>query len=288
MKKIILLAFISLFYSANLLGQQFVSENNQWNVLTTRFMDGKSTEIFKIGQDSVVNSLTYKKILVSSDSMHTAHFRGLVREDSGIVWFIHTDDTLESVLYNFNLKAGDSAYIANGFCYYGTTIPIYVVKVDTAEYFGIQHKRWLITDDFGFEEYWIDGIGSTSGPMYSMFTDAIVGPVFDLLCFHNGDTLMYENENENSCWVVGIEENRQPVALLKPNPVAKGRPFSIETTKEIVDIKLYNTSGKLIEVVKKQSPYSATVNTTPLQAGLYVIRIKVKGIKTDTYKLLIE
>ena len=288
MKSKLLLSTVLLLWGVSLLGQQFISEQNQWNVLSTVFPGGKSTEVYRIEGDSVFKSNSYKKIWATFDSLSTWQYRGLLRQESGIVWYVHPDDSTERVLYNFNLNAGDSETIVNSFCSPGDSISVSVYEVDTVEYFGIQHKRWHLTNDFGLEDYWVEGIGSLSGPLYSMYGSVIVCPSWDLLCFHNSDTLYYQNENENSCWIVGIDENVKVNARLKPNPVIKGRPFVIEANREITDIFLYNSTGFLIKSIKGFKQHSVTVGTADLNKGLYLIAIKAKGNHTETYKVVVE
>ena len=286
MKSKLLLSTVLLLWGVSLLAQQFISEQNQWNVLSTFYPGGKSTEIYKIEGDSVFKSNSYKMIWVTFDSLSTWQFRGLLRQESKIVWYVHPNDSTEKILYNFNLNAGDSETIVNGLCSPGDSISVSVDEVDTVEYFGIQHKRWHLTSDFVLEDYWVEGIGSLSGPLYSMYGSVIVCPSWDLLCFHSSDTLYYQNEN--SCWIVGIDENAKVNARLKPNPVTKGRPFVIEANREITDIFLYNSTGCLVKFVKGFKQHSVTVETADLNKGLYLIAIKAKGNLTETYKVVIE
>ncbi len=288
MKSKLLLSMALLLIGVTLFGQQFVSEQNQWNVMLTVFPGGTSTEIFKIEGDSVFKSISYKKIWISYDSLSTWIFTGLLREDADVVWFVNKTDTTENILYNFNLVTGDTITIVNGFCSEGESVSVSVQEVDTVEFFGTRYKRLHLFDNNMMEDYWLEGVGSLSGPLYSMFGSIIVCPAWELLCSYRGESIVYENENEGSCWVVGIDENKQIDAVLKPNPVVKGQPFTIETVQNITNVSIYNASGSLIKTVSKLAPHVAEIQTSELKSGMYLIKIIVKGNKTATYKLVVK
>ena len=288
MKSKLLLSMVLLLIGVTLLGQQFVSEQNQWNVMLTTFPRGTSTEVFKIEGDSAFKSISYKKIWVSYDSLSTWIFQGLLREDADVVWFVNKTDTTEKILYNFNLVTGDTITIVNGFCSDGESVSVSVQGVDTVEFYGTRYKRLHLSDNNVTEDYWLEGIGSLSGPLYSMFGSFIVCPAWELLCSYRGESIVYENENEGRCWVVGIDENKQIDAVLKPNPVVKGQPFTIETVQDITNVSIYNASGSLIKTVSKLAPHVAVIQTSGLNSGLYLIKIIVKGNKTATYKLVVK
>jgi hypothetical protein len=66
-KQIILIVLISTV-SISLFGQNFISEDKQWNVRLTGWAGAYSTEIYFIEGDSTLNSLNYKKVWASFDS----------------------------------------------------------------------------------------------------------------------------------------------------------------------------------------------------------------------------
>jgi len=76
MKRIIC-TLIILFLSYSSYNQNFISESKQWNVVLFSW-GGISTEIFRISEDSIVNTLSYKKIWVSYDSLNSWVFQGLL------------------------------------------------------------------------------------------------------------------------------------------------------------------------------------------------------------------
>jgi len=288
MKTNIYLTIVMLIMGSSLFGQQFVTDQNSWNVMSTLYPEGGTTEIYKMEGDTVIDSRSYVKIWASLDSLETWQPKGFLRQDSLVVWYRSPDDTTDYLLYDFNLNTGDSASIVNVFCEPGQTINVYVQSSDSVEYSGVKYKRLHLVDEMGFEDYWLNGIGSLSGPLYSMYGSLIVCPEWDLLCFHHADTLVYQNENENSCWVVGIDEYKQVEASLKPNPVEKGEPFNIETTGKINNITLYDASGRLIKTVHPVNRENALIQTTDLKRGFYLLKIATEKKRVGTCKLLVK
>lgn len=166
MKKHLLLFAMGLLMSASVVAQGFVSTDKQWNVLLTAFPNYVSTEIFKIQGDSVVDGTTYSKIWVSMDSLVSWQFMGLLREADNIVYYMQPNFT-EGVLYNFKLQVGETAMVRNFFCY-EYDIPVTVIALDTVEYFGVERRQWLLQSE-EFYDTWVEGIGSLSGPLYTMY-----------------------------------------------------------------------------------------------------------------------
>jgi len=288
MKKFILIISIILLIKVSLFSQQFVSEENSWNVVLVSFPRSINTEIFKIDGDSVVSSVEYKKIWVSYDSLETWFFQGLLRENMDTVWFIK-DDTVEHVLYNFNLIAGDTTFITNGFVS-DKLNEVYVEQVDTVEVFGVNRKRLLLVSvENGTSDYWIDGIGSLSGPLYSMYMCNIICPSWDLICCHKGDTLIYMRDGEDDCWLVGIDEkNTNPVVVI-PNPVLNGHPLEINSSSSVIEcVTFFDQSGKAIKKVEGLSVNHFIIETAGYKSGVYLLKIKLSGNKILTRKIVLN
>lgn len=277
---------LAVILSCSLSAQNFISSTKQWNVMLNEWA-GVSTEIFFIDGDSVVNSLDYNIIWASYDSLSTWHYRGLLREVSNIVYYIPPDGN-EGVLYDFNLDIGDSAIVNNVFC---SDIPIYVVDIDTVEYFGISRKRWLLGENGYVQESWVEGIGSMHGPLYTRFEYCIICPVWNLLCYHDNDTLEYIRNGYTDCYQtsVGIKENYNETGFaIYPNPIRKGNSIHITTKSAPTNISVYNSSGVLMRSINSINETKVKVETTTFKPGLYLITITSGDDKVQTQKILVE
>lgn len=268
-------------------GQNFISSDKQWNVRLSGFPTSFSTEINVINGDSMVGMHVYQKIWTSFDSLATWHFQGLLREESNTVYFIPPGGS-EGLLYDFNLTTGDTTYVSNIFC---GEVPIYIIDVDTVEYFGTPRKRWHIGDSGYVGEYWIEGIGSLNGLLYTNYSYCIACPVWELLCYHENDTLKYIMPNETYCYQnsVGIGENNGEAGFsVSPNPVRKGHAISVETRSETYGISVINSAGQLIKTIYPGKDHKVSIATNNLEPGLYFIIVATDAKMMLRRKILVE
>lgn len=288
MKQSIIFTVFAFLMNLSIFGQSFISTDKQWNVRLNGGY-GLTTEIFQIEGDSIVDSKLYNKIWVSSDSLTTMHFQGLLREDSNVVYYIPPDFG-EGILYDFNLEIGDTTSVNNIFCG-DELIPIHIIDIDTVEYFGESRKRWLIGENGNVEEIWIEGIGSLNGPLYTKYWYCIICPVWELLCYHKNNTLEYIMPGETDCYqnTVGIEESiTKDEILIRPNPVKKGNSIEIEMNFKPLIVDLVNSSGILIQHHTSIQDRIIKFETNDLETGLYLIKITNQESKIQTLKIIIE
>jgi len=285
MKLIVVGLAILMCFSAS--GQNFISSDKQWNVRLSGFPPSIATEINVINGDSTVDMTVYQKLWTSFDSLATWQFQGLIREESNTVYFIPPAGN-EGVLYDFNLTTGDTAYVTNIFC---SDVPIHIIDVDTVEYFGASRKRWHIGENGYVDEYWIEGIGSLNGLLYANYSYCIVCPVWELLCYHENDTLKYIMPNETDCYqnTVGIGENKGETEFsVSPNPVRKGHDISVETRSETYVISVFNSAGQLMKTIYPGKDLKISIATNTLEPGLYFIMLETDANKMRTKKILVE
>jgi hypothetical protein len=287
MKKHLLLFAMALLMGVSVVAQGFVSTYKQWNVLLQSF-GGVTTEIFKIQGDSVVDGTAYSKIWVSMDSLVSLQFMGLLREADNIVYYMQPNFT-EGVLYNFNLQVGETALVRNFFCY-EYDIPVTVIALDTVEYFGVERRQWLLQNE-EFYETWVEGIGSLSGPLYTMFEACIVCPMWELLCYHENDILLYQKPFATTCYgtSVGIEEPTavNPV-IISPNPVKRGDNLTIKTPGTSGQINICNSSGMLVHSFLYSDNPVFTITTEGMASGLYFVTTTTPTNKRSAVKLVVE
>lgn len=287
MKKTILFAFLVILTGSSLSGQEFISTEKQWNVRVNGWASSYSTEIYIIDGDSVVNDLNYQKILVSYDSLASWDYQGLIREDSGVVYY-RPPDRDEGVLYNFNLEVGDTARIINIFC---TDVPIHIADIDTVEYFGKSRKRWTLGKDGYIRARWIEGIGCLNGLLHTKFEYCMICPYWELLCYHNNDTLQYRKPGETECYqtTVGINDlNREDAFTLSPNPVRKGNSIHMETQAVPANISIFNAAGLLVKNLNPLNDTKIEIETNSFKPGLYFISVTLKEDKKLTKKFLVQ
>ena len=287
MKRILLITITAIAFQLALTAQNFVSPDKQWSVLAGGMPQSYSTEIFWIEGDSVVDDMAYQKIWISMDSLQTQYYRGLLREESNVVYYIQPGNS-EGILYDFNLEIGDTISIVNSFCW--DAFPLTVYDIDTVEYFGMMRKRWHLGVEGEPSEIWIEGIGSHSGPLYSGYEFCIVCPFWELLCFHNQGELQYISPYETDCYKTSVGQNENfevSVLLIKPNPVKSGSKLFVDSPFKIEEISLFNTSGQLLQKIHPTKNGLNAFDTRHLKPGIYFVSAIASG-KLITQKIVVE
>jgi hypothetical protein len=272
MTKSIITFAVAVLLCFSVAAQDFISPVKQWNVRLAAL--GYSTEVFKIAGDSLVEGTSYNKIWVSYDSLTTWVFQGLLREASDVVYYMPPGHS-EGVLYDFNLGVGATAMVRNIFCG-DEDIPITVIHMDTVAYNGIERKRWHLGANGNVAEYWVEGIGSLNGPLYTSYWHCIVCPVWDLLCYFENDTLAFKMPYTTECYqnTVGLTENvdaaKAPIVIY-PNPVKRGNPLSIESAAGLSGIRIYDARGLLLQNAAPGNSLKTNICTAGLAPGLYIV-----------------
>lgn len=286
MKKYLLILSISIFsLVAN--GQNFVYPANQWNVSGSENFGGTYTEIFRVFGDSVIGNMSYNKIFISYDSTMTNwSYYGLLREDSNKVYFIPQYGNTEGLLYDFSLNAGDTTHIISAWM--PEPQEFICQSVDSIIYNGTFYKRW----NFSFpDEQWIEGIGSTEGPLHSGASAYVFDLWFSLLCFHRNDSLLYMQPNITQCYysTVGIKELDVASNInLSPNPLQRGQSLKICSDYSIISVELYNSVGlKLGELLNIENK-TAVISTGNMTTGIYLAKITTRENLTFIKKVCIK
>jgi hypothetical protein len=288
MKKSALILISILLTCPFIFCQGFVSEENTWNVMTTGYPGFLGTESYKIEGDSLYNGHDYKMIWMTMDSVDLLwSYKGMLREEDDVVYYIQQGIDTESVLYDFNALPGDTVWMINMFCW--EDIPAVISDIDTVEYYGVERKRWVLQQEWGYPEYWIEGIGSNLGPLHSLYSLCIVCPTWDLLCFHHAGTQYYQMPGTFKCFMtnVGIDEDELEMGVqIVPNPVRD--KFEVLSSEfEVGSVVIFNLSGKkMLEQQFSGEEMNVEVDVSGFDAGMYVARIDLQG-RMLTKKLLV-
>jgi len=258
------------------IAQGIASEDNSWNIIARDvILNDADTEFQIIDGDTIVDGHDYKIMWRSYYTVGGWYQSGLIREDSGIVYYIRPDG-MKGILYNFNLDAGDTCTIVN-FCS-NYKILVHISDRDTVEYFGIERLRLrLIDNNPGYTDQWIQGIGSIHGPIHTLMQHCNP-PYFrwDLLCYHHDDSLQYIMPGYTDCIYtnVGI---REPITsddvIIYPNPArekfeVRSAEFGVEKI-EIFDLQ----SRKLIEQHFPAGEKNVEMTVSKLLPGTYICKI---------------
>jgi hypothetical protein len=174
---------------------------------------------YRLGADTVIGELVYKKMLASTDiqpfafNPETAMYKSAVRESNGQVFVVEKGFIAEHLLYDFNLNTGDEVqfYRPSGNINQGV-LPNYVTgkvyKTNQVTINGVSRKRIYIHDPFMVNQIpaqalnqldsqadiWIEGLGAKTGLFSRMPQWGVVGPQPHLMaCVEQDGIVLYQN-----------------------------------------------------------------------------------------------
>jgi hypothetical protein len=124
--------------------------------------------------------------------------------------------------------------------------------------------------------YWIEGIGSTAGLMFSGLED-IAGYNYALLCYYEDSALLYSNDHHNpfhpGCWAdstTGIGQSRAIPKGIFPNPASSAitLPVSVEKGR----LQVFDQQGRECSALTGKV-HAQTMDVRHLPPGLYFVRV---------------
>lgn len=284
---------LTLIISVSLYSQNFISENKQWNVKLVSDNE-VFTDILKIQGDTLINSIAYKTLWISHDSLQNWFVMGFLREEGKVVYY-KSPYASEGVLYDFNLNTGETTHIKNFYCG-DALIPVTVLNIDMVEYFGISRKRWHLGSNGQTEQYWVEGIGSLFGPVHTSYSYCVSYLSWNLLCFHENDTLRYMMPGAENCYqaTVGITQITQGKNLhVFPNPVRIGQVLEIKMPSDPIYIQVTDMFGtvRTIKSIKQAHPTPEVYHwiiPPDFLPGLYLLRVASRDGSVATTKFLVN
>lgn len=262
----------------------FIEEGKQWNV---RFMTAGSpiiTEFFSLQGDSIVNNQSYQKLYSSYDSLNSFHFNSLIREEDGRNYMLLFDET-EALIYDFNLSVGESIEIYSPFAQAYSEITI--SEISWIEYGGFSRKKLSIESEY--EEFWIEGIGSSLGPIYSRVYDHIVCPDWKMVCAYNEEEQIYQLYGYD-CYegMVGIEKHTTSKLQAYPNPISSGQLLQLSNEIQMKTIQIFDYSGRHIKTINNETSRPVIISTHEMKKGIYLVKVKDINEMLHTLKLIIS
>jgi hypothetical protein len=265
MKKIILLLTIIILTKS--LASQNISITdslNRWNIglncvseepidLYNRW----STYFEHIEGDTTINGKYYKRLVHCLDSMCVnKSFKSFIREDSGKVFL--ADATREFILYDFNLKQGDSLVM-----YYlrdeKNANPLFI-QVDSVKS-GIFHDQkerimqYVTVSAYhyresSFKDVLVEGMGSMRFGLefpVSLFVTGSSQCYPNLLCFYTDKNLVYTNPEFNDCYITtGIAQFHKKPELIKVFSAPNGILVLELTSSDTGTIFIFNLLGEMV------------------------------------------
>jgi len=244
------------------------------------------------GNDTVINSITYKQIDYCYST--SSYFHGAMRYDVGQVYFVPRDSLNEFLLYDFTLNSGDAVTVLHqsNFGYFGYMppfhmTPTYINYVDTVIVNGTSRRR-LMTD--GYE--WIEGIGSTSGLFMEPWIN-VSNYTRELICMSKEDTIHYlsgilEIGEIGACdFTVSTETFVQNPLTIQafPNPTSRKVIIKMSEDVQWVKVVLTNILGQKLANYNFDETDFFEIEIEG-EAGIYFIEIYTSKSEKSVLKIL--
>lgn len=258
----------------------FPDSNAIWSVYNQKyFVEG----------DSTFNAINYKKYYFSNDSIVTSgSFFALLREEilTKKVFAVSSGYSQEQLLYDFSLSINDTVSVYPlSFPFASGPILVKVESVDSVLIGDTFNRRLKIVGEnwnSGYEEYWIEGIGSTIGIFNSGISGTIVPDIYypTLLCFEKDEVILFHDPNFTDCYEiypVGINEtDSYSETKVYPNPT--NSTLLLESNTEIVSFSLFSINGCMV-LTKHIGEKSFSIDISVLPQGLYTLMLYTdKGV----------
>lgn len=258
------------------------------------------------GEDTVMGAYSYKKIYMFLDTVFdksTATYVGGLREDSDKkVWFkdeikIHRmkpyfmiPDSDEILLYDFSVNVGDTIKKGNFDMLFLQEIypdevfpPIFVSQIDTVKIGNSLRKKIHFSAVWNYVEpsyllsidgEWIEGIGSTSGLLTTLWVDHPTCTCEDgfLIGFKYKNEILYFDEAFSEFYPTAIQavENQPGNILVKQLPNREVQfDFGNNT---ISSLWIYDITGKLQQSYNIQMQREIMMSGSRFTPGIYIYK----------------
>jgi len=255
-----------------------LDDGNAWGAKTFDLYGPTTYYQFSLGEEVNTNNNTYKRIYLDGNPLEC-----LIREDNGIIYHIDSNN-VEKILFDFTLEVGDvfdrnpiSCFIGG---YTGTT----VLSI-TYEFIAGENRKVLEMEGFFNSEYWIEGVGSIIGGLYSGI-EGIEGGSYLNCFYHNGETFFFNNQTECNIVLSNNDYNIANITLI-PNPISEKSILQFPTEVKIDYLKIYTISGSLVKEMTITTD-NYILNNMSFEAGLYFYQVSSKGKHIKTSKFIVK
>lgn len=242
---------------------EFPNKDGEWRVQMLAPESDYTYGTIKFEKDTVINNFSYLLINANFSIEPCA-----VRYDSSKIYLINliSEEKNEQLLYDFNLIQGDSFDVKYyDHSYYYDSITWIVSKVDSViTNDNIFRKRILLHESvYGQEMLWIDGIGSSSGPLYTILFSRGEFSVELFSYKENGQCIL------GSCLQNNVIIYENSFGYYDPDTF---KFFITSNISRLYELDLFMISGSKVCSLKNQ--FERVINLPSLKSGIYFIQLK--------------
>jgi hypothetical protein len=264
----------------------FCIQNELFNYYTkndTLIDSVKYVEIFRKGQGSFTwnaggNNMGCVGNFVNIDAVPKFFLRSLDKQ----MYVRYPGDSLEQLLYDFNLNVGDTLPLT----YNNFFKDIYVTAIDSI-YTAFGYRKRFTLGGSTWATHLIEGIGHSRG----LVEPLKVSPTctYILNCYSINDTSYYPTVGATCNVAIGIATLTTDNAVtFFPNPLISSTLFTFSSAQSAVLLKLFNSLGECVKTVESTHAGSLLLNRNELVAGFYFYELSTQQQIFAKGKLLIS
>ncbi len=271
----------------------FPTENAFWHT-SLGCVEPYDEDVYTCG-DTIMDGISYSQLysLFSfSGSGGPPSFSGGLRRDGDRVFLKTEPGTDELLMYDFSIQADDTLRLTRRFIIWGDwtdtleQVLFKVTKIDSLSLNGTWHKRWRLTcyNNYFDKETWIEGVGSTNGPVDRYICNFSYNVANVHCLWHNGQSV-YSLFTPGTCNVqyppecfVTVGTSRPvgglPVASVSPNPFSDHLTVLFgENAPEDVSLKMFDLAGRELVVQYRRAGNSLRMDRSHLPPGIYFLKM---------------
>ncbi len=228
--------------------------------------------------DTLINGLNYHKLATPHVQTITSGecpgvskgLKGAYRQDVTLrkVFYIPTGDSVEQLLYDFNLQVGDTV---RGYTERMAIFPDIVESIDSVLVGSNYHKRWYINPCFGI--YLIEGIGSTYGIFEASPGCISDGPEFNLTCFQQDGMTQYPDTTTDCQLLVDVDTPPGITDQINvfPNPSNGSFTVDLDQPENFRELHLTGMAGN--NILREPVAGRSRIRINDLPAGVYLLTL---------------
>lgn len=217
------------------------------------------------GQDTTIQSNTYTQVFYCGNA-----YKGALRDDNGIVYFVPADSVSEYLLYDFTAQENqvlEDVYVGNHFDETFILQDFTVQQIGT-EIIGGVSRRVVYADQFR----WIEGIGCETGLFMEPWANVSMYSV-NLECMSvNGNTL-FPTEGTGDCpLTVDVASVQETQFSVFPNPNSGRATLQFSSIQTQANIAILNQLGQEIESFTASNTDKVELNLAA-PSGIYFVKV---------------
>jgi hypothetical protein len=254
--------------------QSLLAGNKLWKTNHVIYPRGNRTEWdidYRVLSDTTIGGKTYSQVATSKGMYF------YLREQNDSVLLL--ENTAEILLYDFNIKVGDSISLNSS--QYGQYY--YKAIYEDSTYVALANERRITIRtnrshpfyNTPYDIYWIKRVGDRSYGLLSLYAQDL-GFGISFKCMSENNTTIYGQEN---CYPNGLNE----IAYEKPKFNFCGENLCIDSKINLNSgayIELYDCTGKLVFKEDITGATYISLPTNEINPGFYICILNNKNEKT--------